>query len=45
MLGIDEKVGKVKVVMFLYVVGVEVRCIYNIFNILEEDVDKLDVLI
>ncbi|XP_065941318.1 retrovirus-related Pol polyprotein from transposon 297 [Magallana gigas] len=43
--GIDEKAGKVQVATFLHVAGVEARRIYNTFNIPEEDVDKLDVLI
>lgn len=43
--GIDEKAGKVQVATFLHVAGVEARRIYNTFNIPEEDVDKLYVLI
>lgn len=43
--GIDEKAGRVKVATFLHVAGVEARRIYNTFNIPEEDIEKLDVLI
>lgn len=43
--GIDEKADNVNVARFLHIPGVEARRNCNTFNIPEEDVDKLYVLI
>ena len=42
--GIREKAEKIQVATFLHVAGIEARRVYNIFEIDEGDVEKIDVL-
>jgi hypothetical protein len=42
--GIEEKTEKVQVATFLHVAGPDAQCVYNTFDIVADDREKIDVL-